>query len=38
MNTEEIEYNITKLPTHQLRSLIISIKNEIIFREEDEKN
>lgn len=29
----EIEYGITQLPVHQLRSLVISIQNEIGERE-----
>lgn len=33
----EIEYWITKLPTHQLRDLLVSIKNEIDNRENGTK-
>jgi hypothetical protein len=32
MDKAEIEYWITKLPIHQLRGLLISIKNEITNR------
>jgi len=37
MKIGEIEFEITTLPMHQLRSLVISLKNEIEDREEWER-